>query len=270
MGRVEPTIKGKIYKVVIVFGTRPEAIKMAPVIKAFSTCNSVECKVIVTGQHREMLDQVLELFKIVPQYDLNLMKHGQTLSELTSGILQGVEKILEVEKPDMVLVQGDTTTTFAAALAAFYQKITVGHIEAGLRTGNKYSPWPEEINRKLSGVLADLHFAPTGVARNNLLNDGVLSNKIYVTGNTVIDALVSTVKDEYIFRNEELKNILEENKNRRMIMITAHRRENWGESMRQIFEGIRTILDEYEDTYIIFPVHKNPIVRGTVNKILGG
>lgn len=262
-------MKTDSYKVMVVFGTRPEAIKMAPVVKAMQKQDMIECLVVVTAQHREMLDQVLSLFKIIPDYDLNLMIHGQTLASLTSKILEGMDWILTESKPDLVLVQGDTTTAFASALVAYYHKIPIGHVEAGLRTGQKYFPWPEEINRKLAGSLADLHFAPTEVSRNNLLREGVLADNIFITGNTVIDALKATVRDDYEFENEELKEILNTNKDKRLIMMTTHRRENWGEPMTQIYEALKTILLDFPDTYVIFPVHKNPNVREIVNKVLG-
>ncbi len=260
----------KRFKVMVVFGTRPEAIKMAPVVKALERQEEVECCVVLTAQHREMLDQVVSLFDIVPNYDLNLMKQGQTLTSLTSGVITGIDKILLQEKPDIVLVQGDTTTTFVSALAAFYHKIPIGHIEAGLRTGKKYSPWPEEINRKLTTGLADLHFAPTEVSKNNLLREGVSPENIYVTGNTVIDALLATVKPEYSFVNSELSSIFQNNKDKRLILMTTHRRENWGEPMRQIYHALDTILRKFPDTYVIFPMHKNPTVRKVVAEVLGG
>jgi len=255
-------------KVMTVFGTRPEAIKMAPIVKALQKQGEVDCRVILTAQHREMLDQVVNLFGIVPDYDLNLMQHGQTLAELTSGIMNGIDRILTEERPDMIIVQGDTTTTFVSALAAFYHKIPVGHVEAGLRTGEKYSPWPEEINRKLASGLADLHFAPTEVSRNNLLREGVDPKTIYVTGNTVIDALLTTVKPDFRFE-PELQNILHENRKKRLILMTTHRRENWGEPMRQIYQALETVLSENSDRYVIFPVHKNPTVRKVVAEVLG-
>lgn len=256
------------FKVMTVFGTRPEAIKMAPVIQALNTRDSIDSLVVVTAQHREMLDQVLNLFNIKPRYDLDLMRHGQTLAGLTCGVMEGIDRIISEEKPDMVLVQGDTTTTFTSALTAFYHKIPIGHIEAGLRTGSKYSPWPEEINRKLTGVMADLHFAPTGVSRDNLLREGVPTDKIFVTGNTVIDALLDTVKPEYSF-NKALNDILHANKDKRLILMTTHRRENWGEPMRQIYQALKTVLSEFPDTYVIFPMHKNPTVRKVVDEVLG-
>ena len=263
-------LKQRKYKVMTVFGTRPEAIKMAPVVKALEKRDDVDSLVVVTAQHREMLDQVVKLFDIVPDYDLDLMKHGQTLATLTTGVLTGIDEILIKEKPNLILVQGDTTTTFASALTAFYHKIPIGHIEAGLRTGQKYSPWPEEINRKLTSGLADLHFAPTEVSRSNLLREGVDPENIFVTGNTVIDALLSTVKPEYQFGDIDLNWILEANKDKRMILMTTHRRENWGEPMRQIYQALETVLREFPDTYVIFPMHKNPTVRKVVTEVLGG
>lgn len=253
----------------VVFGTRPEAIKMAPVILALNKRDKIQCRVTVTAQHREMLDQVMQLFQIKPDFDLNIMRPGQTLIEVTTRALTGLNEVFQQDCPEMVLVHGDTTTTFAASLAAFYSKIPVGHVEAGLRTGNKYSPFPEEMNRKLTGSLTDFHFAPTPVARDNLLNEGIQSDHIFVTGNTVIDALLSTVKQEYIFADEEIRMILEKEKGRRLIMVTTHRRENLGEPMRQIYRALADILVLYPDTYIIFPVHKNPKVREVVAEVLG-
>ncbi len=256
--------------VMVVFGTRPEAIKMAPVVKALQSAPGICCRVVVTAQHREMLDQVLNLFRIVPDVDLNLMKQGQTLTEITTRALNGLYEVIQKERPDLVLVHGDTTTTFAAALAAFYAQIPIGHLEAGLRTGNKYSPFPEEMNRKLAGALADIHFAPTETARENLLREGVAPERIVVTGNTVIDALLATVRPDYEFANSELKGILAAEAGRRMILVTTHRRENLGEPMRQIYQALNTTLKEFPDSYVLFPVHKNPKVRETVNAVLGG
>jgi UDP-N-acetylglucosamine 2-epimerase (non-hydrolysing) len=255
-------------KVMVVFGTRPEAIKMAPVVQAFKK-TGLTCEVAVTAQHREMLDQVLNLFQIQPDYDLNLMQAGQTLADITTRALNGLGEVFEKAKPDMVLVHGDTTTTFVAALAAFYAHIPVGHVEAGLRTGNKYSPFPEEMNRKLAGALSDLHFAPTDTAKNNLLREGVPEEKIFVTGNTVIDALLATVRPEYEFSDPELSHILKKEQGKRMILVTTHRRENLGEPMRQIYHGLETVLEKFPDTYVVFPVHKNPSVRQVVTEILG-
>lgn len=255
-------------KVMVVFGTRPEAIKMAPVVQALKKTN-LNCEVAVTAQHREMLDQVLDLFQIKPDYDLNLMQAGQTLTDITTRALIGLKEVLEQAKPDLVLVHGDTTTTFVAALAAFYAHIPVGHVEAGLRTGNKYSPFPEEMNRKLAGALTDLHFSPTETAKKNLLYEGVPDWKIYVTGNTVIDALLSTVKTDYVFSDLALKGILRECEGKRMILVTTHRRENLGEPMRQIYRALADVLERYPDTYVVFPVHKNPSVRQVVSEVLG-
>jgi len=257
------------FKVMTVFGTRPEAIKMAPVVKALEKQERLVSRVVVTAQHREMLDQVVNLFQIKPDYDLDLMKHGQTLASLTAGVMEGMDRILSEEKPDLIIVQGDTTTTFVSALAAFYHKIPVGHVEAGLRTGEKYSPWPEEINRKLTGGLADLHFAPTGMSRDNLLREGIEPSRIFVTGNTVIDALIATVQQDYSFADQEINRILNANRDRRLILMTTHRRENWGKPMRQIYLALETVLRQNSDTYVIFPVHKNPTVRKVVAEILG-
>ena len=256
-------------KVMVVFGTRPEAIKMAPVIQALRQKGSIHCQVTVTAQHREMLDQVLKLFNIVPDFDLNLMKHGQTLTDITTRVLCELREVFQRELPDLVLVHGDTTTTFVAALAAFYAQIPVGHVEAGLRTGNKYSPFPEEMNRKLASVLTDLHFAPTETARKNLLLEGVEPDKIFVTGNTVIDALLATVKPEYNFLDPNIQSILKQGVASRMILVTTHRRENLGEPMRQIYQALQSTLEIFPDTYVIFPVHKNPVVRKVVTEVLG-
>ena len=254
-------------KVMAVFGTRPEAIKMAPVVKALKQEASVHCQVTVTAQHREMLDQVLNLFEIVPDFDLNLMQQGQTLTDITTRALNGLYEVFRQESPNLVLVHGDTTTTFVAALAAFYAQIPVGHVEAGLRTGNKYSPFPEEMNRKLTGVLTDLHFAPTETAKNNLLREGVPAEKVFVTGNTVIDALLATVKPSYTFLDPMIQEIVGQGK--KMILVTTHRRENLGEPMRQIYQALKDTLKRFPDTYVVFPVHKNPQVRTVVNEVLG-
>ena len=255
----------RLGKVMVVFGTRPEAIKMAPVIKELQKVQDIETKVVVTAQHREMLDQVLHLFSIKPDYDLNLMKDKQDLYSITTGVLSGLKEIMEQEKPDLVLVHGDTTTTFAAALAAFYQKIPVGHVEAGLRTRNKYSPYPEEMNRSLTGRLAELHFAPTDLSRENLLAESIATFKIWVTGNTVIDALMDTVHPNYGF-SEELKEI---NFKNRILLVTTHRRENWGDHMREIYEALIQLVDEFADVEIVFPVHKNPTVKDLAVEMLG-
>jgi UDP-N-acetylglucosamine 2-epimerase (non-hydrolysing) len=246
-------------KIMTVFGTRPEAIKMAPVVKELNNNDQIDCIVTVTAQHREMLDQVLELFKISTNYDLDIMKDRQTLGGVTRRVLSGLENVLIKEEPDLILVHGDTTTTFVASLAAFYQQIKVGHVEAGLRTYNKYSPFPEEINRQLTGRLADLNFAPTSLAKENLLTENIDEQKIFVTGNTVIDALLDTVKEEYHFNNQILNNI-DFNK-KKIILLTAHRRENLGQNMESIFSAVNEVLKESKDAEVIFPVHLNPAVR---------
>jgi UDP-N-acetylglucosamine 2-epimerase (non-hydrolysing) len=254
-------------KVLTVFGTRPEAIKMAPLVKKMNKASRIESILCVTAQHREMLDQVMELFELVPDYDLNIMKPNQTISQITSNVLIGLEEILKKEKPDMILVHGDTTTTFASALAGFYQQIKVGHVEAGLRTYDKYSPYPEEMNRILTGNIADIHFAPTERNRQNLLREAIPDDKIFITGNTVIDALLEVANKPYEFENEVLKDIDFENK--RVITVTCHRRENLGENMEHIFSAIKDIAEEFDDTEIIYPVHMNPKVRDIARKILG-
>ncbi|HQD91268.1 MAG TPA: UDP-N-acetylglucosamine 2-epimerase (non-hydrolyzing) [Syntrophomonadaceae bacterium] len=253
-------------KVLVVFGTRPEAIKMAPVIRELQEVKDIETVVVVTAQHREMLDQVLNLFAIKADYDLNLMKEQQDLFSITTGVLNGLKEILEKEKPHLVLVHGDTTTTFAAALAAFYQRIPVGHVEAGLRTRNKYSPYPEEMNRTLAGRIAELHFAPTDTARDNLLAESTANFKIWVTGNTVIDALLETVQLDYKF-GPELQGI---DFNKRLILVTTHRRENWGSSMRNIYQALIDIVQEFPDVEVVFPVHRNPVVRDIAEEMLKG
>ena len=254
-------------KIITIFGTRPEAIKMAPLVKELERREEIESKVCVTAQHREMLDQVLELFDITPDFDLNIMKSKQTLTGITNRVLEGLEEVFDIEKPDMILVHGDTTTTFAGALAAFYKQIKVGHVEAGLRTFNKYFPFPEEMNRKLTGSLADLHFAPTKGSKNNLLREGVNENDIYITGNTVIDAMQHTVDEDYIFENDELNKIDFENK--KIIMITAHRRETWGEGIENICEALNRIVEENKDVELVYLVHLNPVVKDVVFEKLG-
>jgi len=258
----------KNIKVIVIFGTRPEAIKMAPLVKELEKNLRIQCIVCVTAQHREILDQVLDLFNIVPQYDLNIMKSKQSLTGITCSVLQGLEDIFESEKPNIVLVHGDTTTTFAAALAAFYRKIPVGHVEAGLRTHNKFFPYPEEINRKLTSSLADLHFAPTTTSKENLLNEGIEENSIFVTGNTVIDAMKFTIKDDYIFENCDLNKI--DYKNKKVIMVTAHRRENWGVGIENICNALKIVAEENKDVEILYLVHPNPIVKDMVHSILKG
>lgn len=255
-------------KVMTVFGTRPEAIKMCPlVLEMRKHPDEIEPLVAVTAQHREMLDQVLHLFGITPDYDLNIMSAGQTLYDVTEKALRGLQKVLEEAKPDLVLVHGDTTTTFAGALAAFYAQIPVGHVEAGLRTGNKYSPFPEEMNRKLTGALADYHFAPTATSKANLLRENVPEAKIVVTGNTVIDALKTTVKKDYRFDDDALHEVLDGGK--RLILMTTHRRENLGEPMRHVYKALCEVLRTHPGVEAIFPVHKNPKVRQIVNEELG-
>lgn len=253
-------------KILTIFGTRPEAIKMAPLVKELENREEFESKVCVTAQHREMLDQVLELFDIVPDYDLNIMKDKQSLTGITNRVLEGLEEVFQKEKPHMILVHGDTTTTFGGALAAFYQKIKVGHVEAGLRTFDKYFPFPEEMNRKLTGAIADLHFAPTPGSKENLLREGVCETNIIVTGNTVIDAMSHTIKEDYKFETEELNNIDYENK--KVIMITAHRRENWGEGIENICYALNKVIEENKDVELVYLVHLNPVVKDVVYKHL--
>ena len=255
-------------KVMSIFGTRPEAIKMAPLVKELDKSENIDSLVCVTAQHREMLDQVLELFEINPDYDMDIMKEKQTLTGITNRVLQGLEEIFEESKPDMILVHGDTTTTFAGALAAFYKQIKVGHVEAGLRTGDKYFPFPEEMNRKLTGAMADLHFAPTNGSKKNLLREGISESDIIVTGNTVIDAMEFTVEENYIFDNKELNNI--DFKNKKIIMVTAHRRENWGEGIENICTSLKKIVEENNDVELIYLVHLNPVVKDVVEKHLKG
>lgn len=258
----------KQIKVMSIFGTRPEAIKMAPLVKMLEKSDKIESIVCVTAQHREMLDQVLELFDIQPNFDLDIMKDRQTLTGITNRVLVGLEEIFQEAKPDIVLVHGDTTTTFAGSLAAFYKQIKVGHVEAGLRTGNKYFPFPEEMNRKLTGLMADMHFAPTEGSKANLLKEGVSESDIYVTGNTVIDAMEYTVDENYIFETDELNNI--DYRSKKVIMVTAHRRENWGEGIENICISLKRIVEENKDVEIVYLVHLNPIVREVVEKHLKG
>lgn len=255
-------------KVMTVFGTRPEAIKMAPVVLELQKhADQIQTIVAVTAQHRQMLDQVLDLFQITPDYDLDIMSQGQTLYDITTKSLMGLKDVLAKEKPDLVLVHGDTTTTFAGALASYYQQVPVGHVEAGLRTGDIYSPFPEEMNRKLTGAIAAIHFAPTATAKANLLKENVNPSHIYVTGNTVIDALMTTVAGDYDF-GDDLKDV--DFHNHRVILLTTHRRENLGEPMRHIYKALRRIIEEIPDTEIVFPVHRNPLVRKVVEEELAG
>ena len=267
LATVKEKEEGKI-RVMSVFGTRPEAIKMAPLVKAMEEDDKIDSILCVTAQHREMLDQVLELFELTPKYDLNIMKPNQTLSMITANVINGLDEIVAVEKPDIILVHGDTTTTFAASLSAFYHKVKIGHVEAGLRTYDKYSPYPEEMNRVMTGHMADLHFAPTENNRNNLLKEGIAETDIFVTGNTVIDALLNVVGRGYEFTEDVLKDI--DFEGRRVITVTCHRRENLGENMVNIFSAIRDIAVKYDDVEIIYPVHLNPAVRETANSILDG
>lgn len=249
-------------KVFLIFGTRPEAIKMYPVYKALNNFKEFETKVVITSQHQEMLRQVIELFNIKVDYDLKVMEEKQTLTKITNKVLTGLKDIFDTDRPDILLVHGDTTTTFASALAAFYEKIPIGHVEAGLRTHNKYSPFPEEMNRKLTDTLTDLYFAPTEKAKENLLKEGVEERSIYVTGNTVVDALIEILQ-------KDIKTNLPINEDEKYIVATAHRRENWGKPMEEICYAIKSIAEEFGNQYkIVFSVHKNPIVRETVNRIL--
>lgn len=258
----------KPIKVMTVFGTRPEAIKMAPVVLELEKHPDLILPVVaVTAQHRDMLDQVLHLFEIKPDYDLDIMAAGQTLFDITTKAMQGLNEVLRKEKPDIVLVHGDTTTTFAGALAAFYHQVQVGHVEAGLRTHNKYSPFPEEMNRKLTGSLADLHFAPTTTARDNLHGENISGDQVFVTGNTVIDALLKTVDETFVFENELLKRI--DYKKSKVVLVTTHRRENLGEPMRHVYQALKRLVNEHEDVEIVFPMHKNPKVREVVEGELG-
>ena len=252
-------------KVMSIFGTRPEAIKMAPLVKELEKREEIKSIVCVTAQHRKMLDQVLETFDIKPDYDLDIMQQGQTLSDITSKSLIGLEKIIKETKPDIVLVHGDTTTTFAGALAAFYNRIDIGHVEAGLRTNNKYSPYPEEMNRQMVDCMTDMYFAPTKLSKENLIKENIDDKKIYITGNTAIDAMKTTVKKDY--KNPELDWIKEDE---RLILVTAHRRENLGTPMRNIFKAIRRIVDDFSDVKVLYPIHLNPKVREVAHEIFDG
>jgi len=259
-------------KILLVFGTRPEAIKMAPLVKTLHAHSAFDVKVCVTAQHRHMLDQVLQLFDIQPDFDLNLMRSGQDLSDITSGVLLGLKPVLMQWRPDAVLVHGDTSTTFAASLAAFYQRIPVGHVEAGLRTGNLYSPWPEEANRKLTSVLAQWHFAPTATSRSNLLKEGVPSSAIHVTGNTVIDALLQV--REKIVNSPQLRQQFDQDFSfldpcKRLVLVTGHRRENFGDGFERICEALIRIAKNHADVQVVYPVHLNPQVQEPVRRLLG-
>lgn len=251
-------------KIALVFGTRPEAIKMAPVAYTLKNSKCFDTQIILTAQHRELLDQVMELFNLFSNYDLNIMEEGQSLADITIRVLTGLDNIWKKDKPNIVLVHGDTTTTFSASLSAFYNKIPIAHVEAGLRTYNKYQPYPEEINRHLTGVLADLHFAPTRTAKENLLKENIPEKNIFITGNTVIDALLYTYNNLGDFKPKEI-NLLDG----RMILVTAHRRENWGKPLRDVALALKEILERFSDVYIVFPMHPNPIVRKEFLPILG-
>ena len=251
-------------KVMLVFGTRPEAIKMCPLVNELKSRKGLNTLVCVTGQHRQMLDQVLDVFKVVPDYDLSIMKEKQTLFDVTTNILERIKSVLEKEKPDVVLVHGDTSTTFVTALACFYLQIPVGHVEAGLRTYNIYSPYPEEFNRQAVSIISRFNFAPTQMSRDNLVREGKDPSTIYITGNTAIDALTTTVREDYTHPE------LEWAKDSRLIMLTAHRRENLGEPMHQMFRAIRRVLEEHADVKVIYPIHMNPVVRQAANEELGG
>lgn len=251
-------------KIMVVFGTRPEAIKMCPLVKELYTRQDINTIVCVTGQHRQMLNQVLAAFEVQPDYDLSIMKEKQTLFDVTGSILEKIKSVLERERPDIVLVHGDTSTTFVTALSAFYLQIPVGHVEAGLRTYNIYSPYPEEFNRQATGIIAAFHFAPTELSKRNLLNEGKKEESVYITGNTAIDALKTTVRDDYCHPE------LEWARGSRLIMLTAHRRENLGEPMYHMFRAIRRIVDETPDIRVIYPIHMNPVVRQAANDIFAG
>ncbi len=255
-------------KVMSIFGTRPEATKMAPLIKAMDKCDDIDQIVCVTAQHRQMLDQVLEIFDLHPDYDLDIMTERQTLTGITTKALTGLEDVMKEAKPDLVLVHGDTTTTFAGALAAFYSGIKLGHVEAGLRTYDKTQPFPEEMNRVLTGHIADLHFAPTPLAKEHLLKENIGEEGIFITGNTAVDCLKHTIKDGFVFELDELNNI--DYKNKRVITMTAHRRENLGEPLENICRAVLRIVEDYEDVEVVYAVHFNPAVREVANRVLGG
>jgi UDP-N-acetylglucosamine 2-epimerase (non-hydrolysing) len=250
-------------KIMTVFGTRPEAVKMAPLVQALKETEELQPVVVVSAQHREMLDGVLETFHIKPDYDLDIMQQGQTLSEITSRVLMKLESVIKEVQPDMILVHGDTMTTFAGSLAALYNQIPIGHVEAGLRTWNKYAPFPEEMNRQMVGVMADLNFAPTNNATQNLINENKDESSIVVTGNTAIDAMSTTIGDDYDSA------IIQKHKGKRVILLTAHRRENIGEPMEHIFKAVRRVVEQYEDVVVVYPMHKNPKVRTIAQQYLG-
>ncbi|BEP57257.1 UDP-N-acetylglucosamine 2-epimerase (non-hydrolyzing) [Variovorax sp. V118] len=258
-------------KILLVFGTRPEAIKMAPLVKYLQAHPAFDAKVCVTAQHRQMLDQVLKLFDITPDFDLNLMKPGQDLTDITSGVLRGLKDVLSDSRPDVMLVHGDTSTTFAASLAAFYQRVSIGHVEAGLRTGDLYSPWPEEANRKLTSVLTHWHFAPTTTARDNLLAEGISSRHVHVTGNTVIDALLQVrekIRGDSSLQNDFAKTFSFVDPTKRLVLVTGHRRENFGDGFERICQALARIAQDHQDVQVVYPVHLNPQVREPVNRLL--
>jgi len=254
-------------KILSVFGTRPEAIKMAPLVNLLQRTEGLESKLCVTAQHREMLDTVLTLFQLTPDYDLNLMRHGQSLSEFTAAALSALDEVLAAEQPDLLLVHGDTTTTFVASLAAFYHHVPCGHVEAGLRTGQKYAPYPEEMNRRLTAVLADWHFAPTPGAADHLLAEGIVAERVFITGNTVIDALLATLEQPCDLDGLGLDAV---DWRRQVLLLTCHRRENWGRPMAEIFAAIAALLRDFPDLEVIFPVHRNPLIRAQVEQQLRG
>jgi len=259
----------KKIRVLSIFGTRPEATKMVPPIKALAANSAVESLVCVTAQHRELLDDVLTLFDVVPDYDLDLMKDRQNLTEFTAGALVGLGEVIQKAKPDWVMVHGDTATTLAASMAAFYNKVRVAHVEAGLRSYDKYQPFPEEINRKITTAIADLHFAPTELSKERLVKENVPENSIVVTGNTAIDIMAHTVKKDYHFQEPAISH-LENINNKRVILMTAHRRENWGVPLENICRGVKRMVDDFEDVILVYPVHPNPVVKETVENLLSG
>jgi UDP-N-acetylglucosamine 2-epimerase len=254
-------------KILSVFGTRAEATKMVPLVMALRDCKDIEARLCVTAQHRELLDQVLAPFHLIPDYDLNLMQAGLGLSEMVARVITGMTGVLEQARPDLLLVHGDTATTFAASLSAFYARVRLGHVEAGLRSFDKYQPFPEEMNRRLTTVLTDLYFAPTHNAKNNLINENIPADFIFVTGNTAIDFTRYTRKDGYVFINEAYRSI---DFSRRVLLMTAHRRENWGQPMTDICRAVRRIIDDFPDTFLVWPMHPNPVIRETAQEILGG
>lgn len=255
-------------KILSIFGTRPEAIKMAPLVKAIEKDPTLQSVVCVTAQHREMLDMVLELFQIKPDYDLDIMSHGQGIVDIIAKAMVGLDKVIKKEKPDIVLVHGDTTTTLAGAQAGFFNQVKVGHVEAGLRSGNKFSPYPEEVNRTLSSVLADIHFAPTEGNSANLLKEGIREDAIVITGNTVIDALIDVIDEKFVFDNDALNSM--DFVNKKVVLLTCHRRENWGKPMEDIFEAVRDVIAANPDVEVVFPMHLNPKVREIAYKVFEG